>query len=53
VRADHKKPARLNIIRHVLHTLAPEDLGTDIELPDPDVLFAFEQQALADGRLAK
>jgi polyphosphate kinase 2 len=43
VRADHKKAARLNVIRHLLHTLAPDDLTTDIETPDADVLFAFDK----------
>ena len=53
VRADHKKAARLNVIRHLLHALAPEALTTDIELPDPEVLFTFETAAIGDGRLAK
>jgi polyphosphate kinase 2 len=53
VRADHKKAARLNVIRHLLHTLAPAELLDGIELPDPKVLFPFEQAALDDGRLAK
>ncbi|HEY5290392.1 MAG TPA: polyphosphate kinase 2 [Caulobacteraceae bacterium] len=53
VHADHKKAARLNVIRHLLHALAPETLTTDIELPDPEVLFTFETAAIGDGRLAK
>jgi polyphosphate kinase 2 len=53
VRADHKKPARLNVIRHLLHTLAPANLRASIERPDPEVLFRFELTAIGDGRLAK
>jgi polyphosphate kinase 2 len=53
VRADDKKPARLNIIRHILHTVAPHRLKDDIAPPDPSILFPFEPAALTDGRLAK
>jgi polyphosphate kinase 2 len=53
VRADHKKPARLAVIRRVLHTLAPAEILAGIEPPDPDVLFQFEPGAITDGRLAK
>jgi polyphosphate kinase 2 len=52
VRADHKKTARLNIMRHLLHTLAPGDITVKIPQPDPKVLFAFEEAAITDGRLA-
>jgi polyphosphate kinase 2 len=53
VRADHKKPARLNVIRHLLHTLAPADVSAGIDPPDPEILFQFEPAAITDGRLAK
>jgi polyphosphate kinase 2 len=53
VRADDKKPARLNVIRHLLHTLAPAHITAGIEAPDPAILFPFEDAALSDGRLAK
>ena len=53
VRADHKKTARLNVIRHLLHTLAPPEVTAKIEAPDPKILFPFEEAALKDGRLAK
>jgi len=53
VRADHKKAARLNVIRHLLHALAPPDISSGIDPPDPEVLFPFEAAAIADGRLAK
>jgi polyphosphate kinase 2 len=53
VRADHKKPARLNVIRHLLQVLAPKRIAEDFEAPDAEVLFRFESAALKDGRLAK
>ena len=52
VRADHKKPARLNVIRYLLQALAPADISGKIAPPDPGVLFKFEEAALTDGRLA-
>ncbi len=52
VRADHKKKARLAVIRHLLHVLACPDISPDCERPDPKILFPFEKIALEDGRLA-
>ena len=51
VRSDKKKSARLNIIRHLVHALAPAKIAREIETPDPDVLFPFEIEAITDGRL--
>ena len=53
VHTDHKKEARLNIIRHLLHALAPHDIAHDVPPPDPDVLYRFDEAALTDGRLEK
>lgn len=53
VHTDHKKQARLAIIRHLLRTLAPAHVRTDFEEPDPTILFPFEEAALSDGRLEK
>jgi polyphosphate kinase 2 len=53
VRADHKKAARLNVIRHLLHVLAPADVMAGVDPPDPGVLFPFEEAAVTDGRLAR
>jgi polyphosphate kinase 2 len=53
VRADHKKAARLNILRHVVRTIAPKDIAKLVAKPDPTVVFPFEIAALEDGRLAK
>lgn len=53
VYADHKKAARLNILRHVVRTIAPKDIAKSVDKPDPKVVFPFEIAALEDGRLAK
>jgi polyphosphate kinase 2 len=53
VRANHKKKARLNVMRHLLRVLAPAELASEFSGPDPDILFPFEESALTDGRLAK
>ncbi len=47
VATDHKKAARLNVIRHVLTRLGAP--GVDAEKPDKDVVFPADK---ADGRLA-
>jgi polyphosphate kinase 2 len=52
VAADHKKAARINIIRHLVHALAPRKISKTLDLPDPKVLFEFDPSALIDGRLA-
>lgn len=53
VHTDHKKEARLAVIRHILHTLAPGEVCEEIDRPDPRVLYPFEPAALSDGRLEK
>ena len=53
VRADDKPSARLNVIRHLLHTLSPAHVVAGIDPPDLDILFPFEPAAIEDGRLAK
>ncbi len=51
VRADHKKAARLNILRWMLHAMAPSKVRKDVGEPDPSVIFRFDPAALTDGRL--
>jgi len=51
VHTDKKKKARLAIIRHLLHAVAPEKIVEGVDPPDPEVLFPFEAQAIEDGRL--
>lgn len=51
VRADSKKQARLNLIRHLLHAVGRPD--TKADTPDPKIVFPFEPDAITDGRLAR
>lgn len=53
VATDKKKSARINIMRHVVHTIAPKEIAQDVAKPDPKVLFPFEIDALSDGRINK
>jgi polyphosphate kinase 2 len=53
VRSDDKKHARLNIMRHLLHTIGAPKPAKHAPLPDPEYLFPFEVEALKDGRLAR
>lgn len=53
VRGDQKKAARLNVIRHLIRTLAPKDVAKTVDKPDPAVVFPFTDDALRDGRLAR
>jgi polyphosphate kinase len=50
---DKKKQARLNVMRHILHTLAPREIAKSVEAPDPDVLFLFTPSTIQEGRLNK
>jgi len=53
VHTDKKKEARLAVISYLLHALAPDKIHEKIPVPDPQVLFPFEAQAIEDGRLEK
>jgi polyphosphate kinase 2 len=53
VRADHKKPARLAVLRHLLNAIGCPDISRKVKDPDPKVLFPFEAAALEDGRLER
>ena len=53
VRADGKKKARIAIMRHLLRQVAPPEIANAIPLADPALLFAFEEAAIHDGRLAR
>ena len=53
VRADDKSTARANVIRHLLHDLAPSSQRDKTPPPDPAIVFPFDPTALHDGRLAK
>lgn len=53
VRSDHKKKAHLAMLSHLVCTLAPKEIGREVDPADPDVLFPFELAAIEDGRLAR
>jgi polyphosphate kinase 2 len=53
VRADHKHKARLALLSHLAHALAPPQIAADVPPPDPAVLFPFDAAALSDGRLER
>lgn len=50
---DKKKVARLNVMRHVVRTIAPDEIAEDVATSDREVLFPFEIGAIAEGRLNK
>lgn len=53
VRADHKKTARLQVLRHMLRAIGCPRMSAKDSAPDPEVLFTFDAAALTDGRLAR
>ncbi|KQM87682.1 polyphosphate kinase [Sphingomonas sp. Leaf23] len=53
IRADSKKAARIAALAHVVARIAPDEIAHEQDLPDPKVLFAFEESAITDGRLAR
>lgn len=50
---DKKKVARINVMRHLIKTIAPQEIADTVEAPDSQVLFPFEIGAIAEGRLNK
>ena len=53
VRNDHKRRGRLNLMRHLLHQVAPKSVREEVAQPDPEVVFSFESTAVKDGRLER
>jgi polyphosphate kinase 2 len=51
VHTDDKRTARLSIIQHILHALAPSHITKGVGEPDSAIVFPFEAAALTDGRL--
>jgi len=43
---DKKKQARLNVMRHVIKSIAPEDIAAGVGEPDPGILFPFQIDAV-------
>ena len=53
VRADDKASARINLIRDLLTRLEFKGKNRQADLPDPDVVFTFHEDAIHNGLLAK
>ena len=53
VKADDKPLARINLIRDLLTRLEFKGKNRDADLPDPEVVFSFREDALSNGSLAK
>ena len=53
VRADDKPLARINLIRDLLTRLEFKGKDRAADLPDPEVVFSFHQDAIGSGALAK
>jgi polyphosphate kinase len=53
VRADHKKPARLNVIKDILRRAEPGSGRRSHLAPDPDIVFPFTEDAIEKGHIAK
>lgn len=48
VKADNKKQTRLNVIRHLVSSVDCPEKDQHAETPDPELVFAFAQQRLAN-----
>jgi polyphosphate kinase 2 len=53
VRADNKRRARLNVIRHLLAQIDYPERDDSIAVPQADVVFEFTPDKLDDGSIAK
>lgn len=53
VRADNKKQARLNIIRHLLSLVDCPDKDQHAARPNPDIVFAFDNRHLESGAITR
>jgi len=53
VRADDKHAAHLNIIRHLLSKLHYAGKDKKLTVPDPEIVFAYDELYLENGMIAK
>ena len=53
VRADNKPLARINLIRDLLTRLEFKGKDRHADLPDPNIVFSFNEEAVSNGWLAK
>jgi polyphosphate kinase 2 (PPK2 family) len=52
VRADDKQSARLNVIRDLLSRLACPETSKHLAMPDPQIVFRYNERGAEGGRLA-
>ena len=52
VRADNKKRARLDVIRHLIEQVNCPERSPSIDLPDPEALFRFNESNFKSGKIA-
>ncbi len=52
VRADDKRLARLQVMKHILTQLHYEDKDEDITLPNPDIIFPYDEIYLREKKIA-
>ncbi|MES1954494.1 hypothetical protein SAHY_07922 [Salinisphaera hydrothermalis EPR70] len=52
VRANRKRVARLNVIKDLLLRLDYEDKDETLVLPNPDIVFAYDEACLSNGMIA-
>ncbi|MCF8468666.1 MAG: polyphosphate kinase 2, partial [Sneathiella sp.] len=53
VRADDKKQARLNVIRHLMANVECPDKDELQAHPDPDIVFDYDEKHLKNGAIAR
>jgi polyphosphate kinase 2 len=53
VRADDKHAAHLNLIRHLLSKLDYKGKDKRLTVPDPEIVFVYDELYLANGMIAK
>ena len=52
VRADDKRQARLNLIRDLLARVGYPDADQSLLIPNPNIVFAYEEGYLHNGMIA-
>lgn len=52
VRADNKKQARLNVIRHLMSVVDCPDKDEHAANPDPEIVFTYDEKYLESGAIA-
>ena len=52
VRADDKKRARLNVIRHLMSRVDCPDKDKHLARPDPDIVFDYDEAHLHSAAIA-